>query len=480
MYKKILVVDDEQSIREFFEILFRRMSSESGYSFEMVPAEDGQKALELIKKQSFDMVISDLKMPRLSGLELLERVKSIQPDIVFILITAFDTSETAVKAMKIGAYDYIPKPFNVDEIKLTVISAFDMKKLELENQQLKRELDQERGVSSLIIQSSLMKKIFKDIQLISHSTSNILITGESGTGKEIIARAVHGNSLLKNKSFIAVNCGAITDTLIESEMFGHKKGSFTGAISDKKGFFELADGGTLFLDEIGELSVAVQPKLLRALQEKVIRMVGGTIDKKVEVRLIAATNRDLEKMVQVNQFREDLFYRLNVVRIHIPPLRERREEILPFIEYFLKKYSAKFNCPVKQISSTAVELFQQYHYPGNVRELENLIERVVILSEGEEIQDKDVSPFLKQSGLIDIDEENIFSDISLPERGMDMEAVIGHLEKKLLTQALKRTFGSKKLAADLLGLSLRSFRYRLQKYQLDDSLSETDSEGKIT
>ncbi len=479
MYKKILVVDDEQSIREFFQILFRKMSSEGEISFKMVSAEDGQKALELVEKQSFDMIISDLKMPRLSGLELLEKVKPIQPDIIFILITAFDTAATAVKAMKMGAYDYISKPFNVDEIKLTISSALDVKKMQLENQQLKRELKQVRSPSFVIGSSDVMKKIFKDIQQISGSTSNILITGESGTGKEVIARAVHDSSAIKDKSFIAVNCGAIPDTLVESEMFGHKKGSFTGAVSDKKGFFELADGGTLFLDEIGELPIVVQPKLLRALQEKVIRMVGGTIDKKVDVRLITATNRDLEQMIKVHRFREDLFYRLNVVRIHIPPLRERREDILSFVEYFLKKYSMKLNCPIKTLSDKAIELFQQYDYPGNVRELENLIERVVILSEGDEIQGQDIAPFMKQEILTNQDKQNIFSDVSLPERGIDMEAVIGNIEKELLVQALQKTNGMKKPAADLLGLSLRSFRYRLQKYQLGNFLSATDPEEEI-
>lgn len=466
MHKKILVVDDEQSIREFFQILLRKMSAEGDYSFEMVSAEDGQRALELIENQSFDMVISDLKMPRLSGLELLKQIKPVQPHIVFILITAFDTSETAVQAMKIGAYDYIPKPFNVDEIKLTILSALSLKKLELENQHLKKELNQEKDISVLVGQSESMKKIFKDIHQISHSTSNILITGESGTGKEVIARAVHKNSPLKDQPFVAVNCGAIPDTLIESEMFGHKKGSFTGAIMDKKGFFELADGGTLFLDEIGELPLAVQPKLLRALQEKVIRMVGDTKDKRVQVRFITATNRDLEKMVQETTFREDLFYRLNVVRIHIPPLRERKEDIPLFVEHFLKKCKGKLNCPKKTISDDVISLFQKYDYPGNIRELENLVERVIILSGDQIIQDEDVLPFLNQDVR---NEKNTSFEVVLPEQGIDIEAVMEKVEKNLLLQALQRTGGLKKPAADLLKLSLRTFRYRLQKYQLDNS-----------
>ncbi len=469
MNKKILVVDDEQSIREFFQILLKRMSSESDYSFEVVSAEDGRKALALIEKQSFDMVISDLKMPYMSGLELLKKIKPVQPNLVFILITAFDTSETAVSAMKMGAYDYIPKPFNVDEIKLTILSALKLKNLELENQQLKKELDQERSSLSFIKQSPAMKKIFEDIHKISHSTSNILITGESGSGKEVIARSVHQNSALSSRPFIAVNCGAIPDTLIESEMFGHKKGSFTGAVMDKKGFFELADGGTLFLDEIGELPLTVQPKLLRALQEKVIRMVGGTTSKKVDVRLISATNRDLEKMVRTNDFREDLFYRLNVVRIHIPPLRERKEDIPLFVEHFLNRYSRKLNCPVKTVSNEVMQMLKGYSYPGNVRELENLMERVVILGGEQEIESKDILPFLNEESNQALEKESF--GVSLPEQGLDMEFVIGNLEKSLLTQALKRTDGLKKPAADLLKLSARAFRYRLQKYQMDDFLS---------
>ncbi len=465
MNKKILIVDDEQSIREFFQILLKKMSSEGDYVFEAVLAEDGAKALELLEKQSFDMVISDLKMPRLSGLELLKKIKPIQPNIIFILITAFDTSETAVSAMKMGAYDYIPKPFNVEEIKLTILSALSLKSLEQENQQLKKELDQEKDISALVGKSQAMKKIFENIRKISHSTSNILITGESGTGKEVIARALHKQSALSARPFVAVNCGAIPDTLIESEMFGHKKGSFTGAYRDKKGFFELADGGALFLDEIGELPLPVQPKLLRALQERVIRMVGGTTYKKVNVRLICATNRDLEKMVQENNFREDLFYRLNVVRIHIPALRERKEDVPLFVEHFLKRYCDKLNCPVKIVSDDVMRLFQEYSYPGNVRELENLIERVVILGGDREIKNQDVLPFLDKSDSV---KEGGSFNISLPEQGMDMEFVIGNLEKSLLTQALKRTDGLKKPAADLLRLSSRAFRYRLQKYQLDE------------
>ena len=469
MQKKILIVDDEQSIREFFQILLKRMSGESEeYSFSVVFAEDGKKALELLQKQSFDMVISDLKMPHLTGIQLLEKTKALQPEAVFIIITAFDTSETAVRAMKMGAYDYIPKPFSVDEIKMTVLSALKLKQgSDKDRRVLKQELNQKSPGKALIGQSPAMKKIFEDIKRIAHSTSNILITGESGTGKEVIARAIHEQSPLGNMPFVAVNCGAIPETLIESEMFGHKKGSFTGAVADRKGFFEIADGGALFLDEIGELPMTVQPKLLRALQEKVIRMVGDTEDKRVEVRLICATNRDLEKMIKADLFREDLFYRLNVVRIHIPPLRERKEDIPLLARHFLEKYIKKLNCPVKTVSDKTLEFFQKHSYPGNVRELENLIERVLILCTKEQITGEDILPFLRQ------DKPQITArgkglKLPLPEEGIDLETAIMDLEKSFLSQALHRSDGKKKTAAELLGLSLRAFKYRLHKHRMLD------------
>ena len=454
------MVDDEPSIREFFQILFNRMFEAGDLPAEtkVIVAEDGEKALHLLQKKSFDMVISDLKMPGLSGIELLQKAKALQPDMVFILITAFDTTQTAVKAMKLGAYDYISKPFNVAKIKQTVLSAFNLMK----NQKVKAEDSQHLFVGK----SVAMQKIFKDIQQIADSASNVLITGESGTGKEVVAHLVHRQSALKHKAFVAVNCGAIPDTLIESEMFGHKKGSFTGAVADKKGFFEMAEGGTLFLDEIGELALMVQPKLLRALQEKTIRPVGGMADKKIEVRLITATNRDLEQMVSEQDFREDLFYRLNVIRIRIPPLRERKEDIPFLVQNFLKRQSQKLDCPMKKISAEAIAILQKHSWPGNVRQLENLIERLMILSEGDKIGVEDILSVLGQ-GLPVARPHDLSLKVSLPDGGLDIIALIDGLEKSLLQQALYKTEGAKKPAADLLKLSLRTFRYRLQKYNLD-------------
>ncbi len=463
MSKKILIVDDEPSIREFFQILFSRLSEDQ--AFEVTVAENGDKAFQLLKQKSFDMVISDMKMPGMSGLQLLEKAKPLHADMVFILITAFDTTQTAVQAMKMGAYDYISKPFNVEEIKRVVFSAL---KLQKTNKEDKKHHD---TGGFLVGRSQAMQKIVKDIQHLSHSSSNILITGESGTGKEMVARLAHSQSALKDQPFVAVNCGAIPETLIESEMFGHKKGSFTGAVADKKGFFELAEGGTLFLDEIGELPLMVQPKLLRALQEKTIRMVGAMADKKVEVRLITATNRKLEKMVALKQFREDLFYRLNVIRINIPPLRERKEDISFFVQHFLQKHKKKLKLDTKTISEKAISLLEEYHWPGNVRELENLMERVMILSERKKIEDEDILSALKEKTLkpsIAPSELNV----ALPEKGLDLPLLMDGLEKSLLQKALQRTGGAKTPAANLLRLSLRAFRYRLRKHHLDEELSD--------
>ena len=474
MYRKILVADDDQSIREFFQILFKRMSAESSDSFDVHFSKDGVSALELIKKQSFDMVIADLNMPGLSGLDLLKQVKTINSKTIFLMVTAFDTAQTGVESMKYGAYDYISKPFNVEGIKKVIFSAFSTEGLAEENPSIKNQKSKGRQIVSLIGQSAEMKKIISNVKRITGSTANVLITGESGTGKEVIARYIHFHSELKNKKFVPVNCGAIPEDLMESEMFGHKKGSFTGAIVDKKGFFESADGGTLFLDEVGELPLRVQPKLLRVLQEKTIRMVGAVADTKVNVRLISATNRDLWSMVKEGSFREDLFYRLNVVNIHLPPLRDRREDILLLINYFVTEYCKKLNKPIKRISTSAMEKLRTYHYPGNVRELENLIERIIILSDNEEVPLEAVLPALQKKALSDSETSDRSFKIHLSTEGCDLEKVISDLEKDLLDQALQKTNGSKTAAAKLLGLNLRSFRYRLKKYGMGGSIEDDE------
>ncbi len=321
MKPRILVVDDEESIREFLEIMLRK----EGY--EVTCAEDGQKAKDILLKKTFDMIVSDLQMPNVTGIELLRHVKESYPDTVFMMITAFGTTENAVDAMKLGAYDYLTKPFKIDEVRLNIHNALRAGTLEVENKTLKKELKKEYSFGNLVGNSEAMHRIFDLVKRVAIAPTNVLITGESGTGKEVVAKAIHYNGPLKDKPFVTINCGAIPEQLMESEMFGHKKGSFTGAVNDKSGLFEVADGGTLFLDEVGELPVTIQVKLLRAIQERVIRRVGATDDIKVEVRIMAATNRDLEVMIKEGGFRQDLFYRLNVINIKTPSLRERRDDI---------------------------------------------------------------------------------------------------------------------------------------------------------
>lgn len=458
MKARILVVDDEESIREFLEIMLKK----EGY--EVTLAEDGKRAQELLKKKTFDMVISDLQMPHVTGIELLKFTKDLNPDIVFMIITAFGTTETAVEAMKSGAYDYITKPFKIDEVRILINNALKSKRLETENIQLKRELKKENSFANIIGNSGAMHKIFDLIQRVSQTATNVLITGESGTGKELIAKAIHYNGPLKDKPFVTVNCGAIPENLMESEMFGHKKGSFTGAHADKMGLFEVANGGTLFLDEIGELPLTIQVKLLRAIQERVIRMVGGTEDIKVEVRIVAATNRNLEEFVKSGGFREDLYYRLNVISIKSPPLRERREDIPILATHFLEKYNGKLSKQVKTISVDAMEMLKKYDYPGNVRELENIIERTVALEAGATILPESLPPLVMTTG----GGRKLASayDIEVTDEGLDLEKVVGQIEKEILIKAIHRANGVKKKAAKLLGITFRSMRYRVEKYGL--------------
>ncbi|MBK9293252.1 MAG: sigma-54-dependent Fis family transcriptional regulator [Oligoflexia bacterium] len=458
MKARILVVDDEESIREFLEIMLKK----EGY--EVTLAEDGKRAAELIKKKTFDMIISDLQMPNMSGIDLLKHVKDSNSDIVFMIITAFGTTETAVEAMKLGAYDYITKPFKIDEVRILINNALKSKHLEKENIQLKKELKKENSFSNIVGNSQAMHKIFDLINRVSHTATNVLITGESGTGKELIAKAIHYNGPLKDKPFVTVNCGAIPENLMESEMFGHKRGSFTGAHADKMGLFEVANGGTLFLDEVGELPLSIQVKLLRAIQERTIRMVGGTDDIKVDVRIVAATNRDLEQQTKSGAFREDLYYRLNVIHIKSPSLRERREDIPLLAKHFLDKYNSRLQKQIKGISEDAMDNLKKYDYPGNVRELENIIERTVALEGGATILPESLPPLVTTtSGARKLASAY---DIDVTDEGLDLEKIIGQIEKEILIKAIHRTGGVKKKAAKLLGITFRSMRYRVEKYGL--------------
>lgn len=467
MKARILVVDDEESIREFLEIMLKK----EGYEVSL--AEDGLKGKELLAKKTFDMVISDLQMPNMTGLELLKHAKDTSPDLVFMLITAFGTTETAVEAMKMGAYDYITKPFKIDEVRLNIQNALRSKNLEVENRVLKKELSKENSFQNIIGNSQPMHQIFELIRRVSVTPTNILVTGESGTGKEVIAKAIHYNGPLKDKPFVTVNCGAIPENLMESEMFGHKKGSFTGAISDKQGLFEVADGGTLFLDEVGELPASIQVKLLRAIQERIIRRVGATDDLKVEVRIIAATNRNLEDMVNKGTFRQDLFYRLNVINIKSPALRDRRDDIPLLANHFLKKYNDRLAKNISRISDEAMEQLKKYDYPGNVRELENLIERTVALEAGATILPESLPPIVNTPSGKKMASSH---EIQVSDEGVDLEKVIGQIEKELLIKAIHQANGVKKKAAKLLNISFRSMRYRVEKYNLgtmgDDELDE--------
>lgn len=465
MKPRILVVDDEESIREFLEIMLKK----EGY--EIACAEDGQVAIDLLQKRSFDMVISDLQMPNVTGIELLKHVKDNYPDLLFMMITAFGTTESAVDAMKMGAYDYITKPFKIDEVRLNIANALRSQSLEVENRSLKKELEKEYSFQNFVGNSDPMHRIFDLIKRVSQTPTNVLITGDSGTGKEMVAKAIHYNGPLKEKPFVTINCGAIPESLMESEMFGHKKGSFTGAVSDKSGLFEVASGGTLFLDEVGELPITIQVKLLRAIQEKVIRRVGGVEDIHVDVRIIAATNRDLEQMVEENTFRQDLFYRLNVINIKTPPLRDRSEDIPLLAKHFLQKYNDRLGKNIASINTEAMQVLKKYDYPGNVRELENIIERTVALEGGAEILPESLPPFVSTPSGRKMASSH---EIEVTEDGLDLDKVVGQIEKELLIKAIHTSGGVKKKAAKLLNITFRSMRYRVEKYGLG---SPNDDDG---
>lgn len=456
METRILVVDDETSMREFLGILLER----EGYLVDL--AESGDSALSRLESSVYDLVISDVKMPGLDGIGLLARIKELAPDTAVLMVTAFCAAEQAVEAMKLGAYDYIAKPFNVEEIKIIVRNALDRRNLARENLRLREEVQGRYSFSGLIGKSKKMRDVYTLIEKVAGSTANVLIFGESGTGKELAAKAIHYNSPRKDRPFVAVNCGAIPENLMESELFGHKKGSFTGAVSDHPGLFEQAEGGTLFLDEIGEVPLQLQAKLLRVIQEREFRRIGGIEPLKADVRLVAASNRDLEEQVREGAFREDLFYRLNVVQVRMPSLRERQEDIPLLVEHFLKKYSGASGGG-EPVTPSALKLLMAYPFPGNVRELENLVERCVVLGGGRidrECLPPQVLEFQNPAPA--------GGEYTIPSEGMNLEAYLDGIEKRLLLQALERCGGVKKRAAELLGLSFRSIRYRLAKFGMDE------------
>ncbi|MEW6360502.1 MAG: sigma-54 dependent transcriptional regulator [Acidobacteriota bacterium] len=435
--KSILVVDDEKNQREILETI---LTSEG---YDVTTASSGEAAMKFVESRRFDLVLTDLKMAGMSGLDLLKELTNFDKSIIVILLTAHGSVDSAVDALRLGAFDYLQKPY--DQAKLLETVSRALNKLSA--------LDTE-----IISVSPEMDKVKKLILKIAKSNSTVLIRGESGTGKELIARSIHLNSLRSNQVFQAVNCAAINENLLESELFGHEKGSFTGAVSEKKGLFEIADGGTLFLDEIGELDIALQAKLLRALQEREIRRVGGVKDIPVDVRVLAATNRDLLKMTEEKRFREDLYYRLNVLSIEIPPLRERNSDIPVLTDYFLKKHTRGTDREIK-LSPEAKKIIENYHYPGNVRQLESAIERAILLCENDVITPDDLPPEMTagdRSAAAAAGNEQFI----LPPEGVNFEDV----ERSLIMQAMERTDHNITKAAKLLGLTFRTLQYRLEKF----------------
>ncbi len=452
---RILVVDDEQSMQEFLEIFLRR----EGY--DVVTAGHVDAAIAHLEADEIDLLITDMQMPGRSGLDLILAAREVSPETIAIVVTAFGTTDSAIAAMKEGAYDYLTKPFKVDELRLVIEKALEKKVLAVENRRLRKELRSQVRDRNIIGHSRPMQEVFDLIAQVAETKTNVLIYGESGTGKELVARAVHEQGQRQGEPFIALNCGAIPENLLESELFGHVKGSFTGAFQNKEGLFEAASGGTLFLDEISELSPALQVKILRALQEKTIRRVGDTVDRKVDVRIVSATNRRLEEEVAAGRFREDLYYRLNVIQLTLPPLRERSEDIPLLVQHFVRRYADELGKRVEGMDAEAYEVLSRYAFPGNVRELENLIERAVALSRGSTIG-LDLLP----ATVVQARERREVTRI--PSEGVDLERLVADYERSLLREALKATAGVKKRAARLLGISFRSFRYRLEKLGIED------------
>jgi DNA-binding NtrC family response regulator len=452
---RLLIVDDEKSLREMLGLLFHKQG------FEVLSAANFTEGVAAAMRSSPDVILCDIKMPDGNGLDLLRKVKEEQEHIPVIMITAHTSTQDAVEAMKAGAVDYIAKPFDNDELVLIVRRAVGEKNLQAENVYLKQELRDKYRFANILGKGSRMQEIFRTIERIGKVSTTVLITGESGTGKELIARAIHWSSTRKERKFVSINCGALPETLLESELFGHERGSFTGAIRDKRGLFAEADGGTLFLDEISETTPTMQVKLLRAIQEKVIRKVGGNDETSVDVRIIAATNKDLVDLVAEGKFREDLFYRINVIPIALPPLRARIEDIAPLTQHFIAKVCREQRIPEKKISTEAMRLLEAYPWPGNVRELENTLERTVALEAG---------PIITATSLPEAIALGVRTRVpdfeSLPPEGLDLEAYLEAVGKRLMREALDRCDGVQTKAAELLRMSFRSFRYYAKKYNL--------------
>jgi two-component system, NtrC family, response regulator PilR len=453
---RVLVVDDEQSMRDMLRIVLRR----DGY--DVAVARDGKEAIELLQRQPVDLLLSDIRMPDVSGVDVLRAAKDVNRDIIAIMMTAFASTDTAVEALRLGANDYFTKPFSMDELRLKVRQHLETRRLRQENVLLKRALGTSHEFCDMIGRSDSILAVFRLIETVGRTTSTVLITGESGTGKDLVARAIHFNSLRRDQPFVAVNCGAVPETLLESELFGHMKGAFTGADSNKKGLMEVAERGTIFLDEIGEMNATMQVKLLRVLQDRKFRRLGGTDEVQADIRVVAATNQDLPKRVEEGKFREDLYYRINVISIELPPLRDRREDIPLLAEHFLAKFAAEMQKPVHTIAQETMDLLVAYEWRGNVRELENVIERAVALEQTPAVLPETLPEPIRR-GLSTRPGPGL---PELPDDGIDLEAHVEEIYRDHIAQALKRAGGVQVKAAELLGMSFRSFRYYAKKFNI--------------
>ena len=459
----VLVVDDEPSMRQMLSIALRR----EGY--QVTAVDDGRAALATLEDGAIDVVVTDVRMPEFSGVDLLREAKRVDPGISVIMMTAYGSKETVLEALRLGATDYVEKTHNLkDELALRIRKELDRKRLQQENVLLKRTLQSSHQFSNIIGSSDPMLALFQLVETIAPTSSTVLITGESGTCKELVARAIHFNSPRKDRPFVALNCGALSETLLDSELFGHVRGAFTGADTNKKGLIEVAEKGTIFLDEIGEMSPVVQVKLLRVLQERKFRRLGGTDEVDADIRIITATNRDLARMVEEERFRQDLYYRINVINVHLPPLRERRDDIPLLAEHFVVRFARQMGKPITGISGDAMGILRRYHWPGNIRELENAMERAVALERSAVIMPESLSV---ASGKLP--EPLLPAPLSPPEvdedrlpDGFDLEQHVQEIEREYIAEALRRAGGVKVRAAELLGMSFRSFRYYTKKYNL--------------
>ncbi|HQY87110.1 MAG TPA: sigma-54 dependent transcriptional regulator [Tepidisphaeraceae bacterium] len=455
---KILIVDDQELMRDSLAATLVREGHE------VVAAYDGQAAIQKLTDRKFDLTITDLKMPKMTGMELLAEAKKLRPDMPVVLMTAFASVQTAVEAMKLGAYDYIQKPFDGEELKMLVERTLEHARLKVENQQLRGILENANAPRPLVGEGRAMQEVKKRIQLVGKSSATVLIRGPSGTGKEVASRAIHHASERKEKPFLAVNCAALSESLLESELFGHEKGAFTGADKMRRGRFELADGGTLLLDEISEIAPGLQAKLLRVLQENSFERVGSSVTQQVDVRIIATSNRDLEQSVREGRFREDLFYRLNVVPIEMPPLKDRREDVAELVRHFLSIIAKRERSAFKHIEPEAIQLLEKYHWPGNVRELQNLIERAVIL-EGDPgvIRASTIEPWLKLPDAEQADTERFDALAGKP---------LAVIEKHVIISTLERFKGHRVKTASALGIGVRTLGMKIKKWKDDGEYVE--------